>query len=348
MKYDIDILNSQPILDVAEKLGIQTNGRKPIKCFLHTEKTPSLSFDIKRNRWKCYGCGEGGSVIDLVMKWNKQNFQDACSWLCGRSCNLKARLGVTNYVKPQNLPKKEIVNQPDCEVYKWIIDNLTISDNAKDYLTICRMLPESIIDDYHIKSYDPIRDKYFKQSCLYKFGETRLIKCGIIKKQKRNDSDTEFNAFVWYQDGLLFPFFDEQNNIIFIQQRLIGDVKGNKYRGLYGVKLPLYNLNLLPKLRPGRDVYICEGVFDCISLGLMKKNAIGVIGTNGFKLEFIDVLKSYNIFMIPDRDTAGEKFALQIESLFNKVSVNVGIGGPLPKDCKDVTDYYVKHGKNNR
>ncbi len=37
------------------------------------ERTPSFFID-KNNKWKCFGCGERGSVIDLYMKLNGVNF----------------------------------------------------------------------------------------------------------------------------------------------------------------------------------------------------------------------------------------------------------------------------------
>lgn len=40
------------------------------------ERTPSFYFD-KNNRWKCFGCQERGSVIDLYMKMNGVKFIQA-------------------------------------------------------------------------------------------------------------------------------------------------------------------------------------------------------------------------------------------------------------------------------
>jgi len=37
-------------------------------CPLHSEKTPSFMIDLTKDRWKCFGCQEGGDSIDLVAK----------------------------------------------------------------------------------------------------------------------------------------------------------------------------------------------------------------------------------------------------------------------------------------
>lgn len=41
-------------------------------CPFHQEKTPS--FQVKKNKFNCYGCGEHGDAIDFYMKVNNCNF----------------------------------------------------------------------------------------------------------------------------------------------------------------------------------------------------------------------------------------------------------------------------------
>ncbi len=50
-------------------------------CPFHKEKTPSFNVNEKKNLWYCFGCGEGGSVIDFVMKLNNYSFIEAIKYL---------------------------------------------------------------------------------------------------------------------------------------------------------------------------------------------------------------------------------------------------------------------------
>jgi hypothetical protein len=50
-------------------------------CPLHTEKTPSFCVDTDRQRFKCFGCGEGGDSIDFVMKMRGLSFRESCDYL---------------------------------------------------------------------------------------------------------------------------------------------------------------------------------------------------------------------------------------------------------------------------
>jgi len=55
--------------------------REFVSCPFHRERTPSLKVNKEETLWHCFGCGEGGSVIDLVMKLNNMSFVEAVKYL---------------------------------------------------------------------------------------------------------------------------------------------------------------------------------------------------------------------------------------------------------------------------
>lgn len=59
-----EIKNRLPIEEVAERYGLPIVRGKAI-CPFHEDTHPSMTF--KRNRFRCWACGAGGSVIDFVM-----------------------------------------------------------------------------------------------------------------------------------------------------------------------------------------------------------------------------------------------------------------------------------------
>jgi len=67
-----DYLNSQGIHAAKEYSGYGMY-RSPLR----EERTPSFKVDYNRNLWRDFGSGEGGSIIDLVMKMNKCPFIEA-------------------------------------------------------------------------------------------------------------------------------------------------------------------------------------------------------------------------------------------------------------------------------
>lgn len=69
---DIDIIKEQvKVADYLKIMGcklIPFGKRLKCKCIFHNEKSPSLVIYPETNSYYCFGCGEGGSIIDLVMK----------------------------------------------------------------------------------------------------------------------------------------------------------------------------------------------------------------------------------------------------------------------------------------
>ncbi len=74
-KIAADICSELKIRDVMEFYGIRFNKKGFASCPFHTEKTPSLS--IYKNRYKCFGCGASGSVVDFVMAYYGLTFKQA-------------------------------------------------------------------------------------------------------------------------------------------------------------------------------------------------------------------------------------------------------------------------------
>lgn len=77
--YDLKEIREIPIEKVASELGIKVLHHK-CKCFIHDDRTPSLSFNLVHNTWHCFGCGEHGDGISLVMRYKGIEFNEAINW----------------------------------------------------------------------------------------------------------------------------------------------------------------------------------------------------------------------------------------------------------------------------
>ena len=60
---------------------IEVNNRGTASCPLHSDKTPSFKYYKEQNTWWCFSCGQGGDVIDLVMKMEGLDFIGAVKQL---------------------------------------------------------------------------------------------------------------------------------------------------------------------------------------------------------------------------------------------------------------------------
>ena len=59
-------------------------------CPFHGEKSPSFYVNPARNRFHCFGCGEGGDAVAFLMKHQNMTFQQAIEWLA-RKYNIEVR-----------------------------------------------------------------------------------------------------------------------------------------------------------------------------------------------------------------------------------------------------------------
>lgn len=72
--------------DILEVVQQYTNLRKAGKnysglCPFHDERTPSFIVNADTQRFKCFGCGAGGDVLDFVQQVNGCDFKSALSVL---------------------------------------------------------------------------------------------------------------------------------------------------------------------------------------------------------------------------------------------------------------------------
>ncbi len=73
---DIDEARSHDISEVVESYGIEVN-KGTLKCPFHKEKTASCKLYYTTNSYFCFGCSEGGDVIDFIMKMENYTFPNA-------------------------------------------------------------------------------------------------------------------------------------------------------------------------------------------------------------------------------------------------------------------------------
>ncbi len=68
---------------IENETGLKFNRENKIHCPLpgHNEKTASFSYDKKRKKFRCFGCGIGGNAIDFIKETKGLNYSEACKYL---------------------------------------------------------------------------------------------------------------------------------------------------------------------------------------------------------------------------------------------------------------------------
>ena len=77
---EISRLRALPIEGVAERLGLHVDRHKSL-CPFHDDHHASLTYNTRRNTFRCFVCDAHGSPIDLAMRRLGKTFTEACRWL---------------------------------------------------------------------------------------------------------------------------------------------------------------------------------------------------------------------------------------------------------------------------
>lgn len=330
--YDTYKIKQVSIIDIAKRLGIVVKKNTALCCF-HDEKTASLKFDNKKGLYYCFGCGAKGNSITLVSKCLNKSFLDSCQWIerefYGNYTGIKyspviiRKLGINK--------TEESTNQPNSEIYEWIIENTSLSSSSESYLTHERGFNTETINALKIRDISNLGE--FNKKALDKWGAELLIKAGLCK---RDGNDTL--KYVWWDHVIIFPFTNTEGRIDYIQaRRLVSDKP--KYLNLFDMQSTIYNWICLNGLKKGDTVTICEGVPDTISAITKGRNAVGILGALAFKEQWVKHFLNFEIDVIPDNDKAGVQFGEKLRQAFKKAGKPIRVI-QLPKIYKDLNELH--------
>lgn len=182
----------------------------------------------------------------------------------------------------------------------------------------------------------------------------------ILNKLNLKESDLFNNKQKFIKTKLIAEYFytDEIDNKLYKAERY--EPKGFKqakyYNGqwIYNMKNINYVLYNLPNVIKSNIIYFVEGEKDAdnlSSIGLTATTTIGgASGFNKHKDEYIKHLKDKTVYIIPDNDTSGKKYAENIKQELNNIAKEVKIldlSNEIEdfKEKGDISDVLLEYGK---
>jgi DNA primase len=117
-------LRDLPIEGVAERLGLRVVRHKCL-CPFHDDHHASLSFKVSKNTFRCFVCGASGGPIDLVMRYLRKDFLDACRWLADEN-----NIILTEYKAEEVKP----VEPFDASRYERFFERPWLNEAARKFL----------------------------------------------------------------------------------------------------------------------------------------------------------------------------------------------------------------------
>lgn len=313
-RIDWDAIKQLPILKVAASVGIEVRGTNALCFGGHDKKTRSLHFSPDKNLWHCFGCGLGGSVIELVKQARGfSSNREAAIWIQNnflphRSTRTISTLSsrITPGLRPPSSTEITISHDnnstflPDPEVYEWILGRCPLLQQGTFYLQTERGFHSKTIQHFRIGELGNPND--FRQTLYARWPIERLLRCGILTERR----DGEGYRVTWWQRVLLFPFI-ENGRVVYIQARRFDDGHP-RYINLRGVQPPMFNSDCLRNAKKGSRVFICEGIPDTMTAHQLGFVSVGCLGANAFRDEWARLLTPFEIIAVPDGDSGGDRF----------------------------------------
>ena len=342
----IDRLKGLPVEQVAGEVGLEVV-RHRCRCPFHDDRHPSLTFNLRTNRFKCYACGASGGPIDLAMHQLNLSFVEACRWLGNRFgvyVDEEQRSERWRLVKPipirRPAPLPEVEQGPSAtDLKRWAeaVAHPVLSDAARAFLFEVRRLDERVVRWCRLSSSCDQRGVHWL--LIPYFGVDRQL----IGMQWRNLDyrKEEIQPTTGSGEGLQpsSPTTGPTERGSVPQQA--GSEEGRpsppRFRFPKGQRCPIYGLQILPMLKPSEPLFICEGASDCWSMLSDGHKAIAIPSATLLKEEDLALLQGVNLHMYPDQDRPGERLFLQLRERLPQI-----VRHQLPEGCKDYSDQYVR------
>lgn len=321
---DVVLVRERARIDdvIREVVTLKPAGGGSLKglCPFHDERSPSFHVTPSKGFWHCFGCQEGGDVIDFVRKIDHLTFAESVEKLAGRS-------GTTlHYEEGGAAPDRQRGQRTR------LVD---AHRAAAEYFESLLTTPDARIGR------DFLSERDFDREAAARFGvgfapigwngltdhlrgkgftDQELILGGLSIAGKRGAYDRFRGRLVW-------PIRDLSGDVVgFGARRLREDDEGPKYLNtpetpLYRKSQVLYGVDLARReISKRQQAVVVEGYTDVMAAHLSGvETAVATCGT-AFGLEHIKVLRRLlmdqdeyrgEVIFTFDGDAAGRKAALR-------------------------------------
>ncbi|MBD3279818.1 MAG: DNA primase [Candidatus Pacebacteria bacterium] len=250
---------------IGERLALKQAGASfKGLCPFHNEKTPSFFVNEQLQRYKCFGCGVSGDVIEFLQQYEAMSFYEALKYLADQ-----AGIQLKDYQRSQDDHLREqlltILNLAQ-EYYHFLLTKHPTGQPGRNYLKKRGVSQQSIKLfklGYALPDWDGLI-KYLYQK--KKFSLDDLLKTGLVIRSSKGRFYDRFRA------RIMFPLKNHRGQVVGFSGRLLQQqAKQAKYINtpetlLYHKSQLLYGYKeLLQQLKKQGEVIVAEGEFDVIS-----------------------------------------------------------------------------------
>ena len=340
-----EVISANNLVDVVSSyVKLKKSGNRYMGlCPFHGEKTPSFHVSGDKQLYHCFGCGEGGSVVQFIMKIENLDFVETIKFLA-------ARAGITLPEGNEKTSDGEyfIKKQKMLEMYvaaaRFFHTSLMEEggQTARSYLS-ARSLDSQTVTRFGLGYSPDSFDALYNHLKAKGFSDDLMLDSGLIRKSEKNGKLYDF-----FRDRVMIPIFDIRGNVIAFGGRTMVKSDGRKYMNstdsmIFNKSKTLYAMNFAKKNCSQRIIMV-EGYMDVIALHKHGfTNAVAGLGT-AFTQDHAKILSRYTkeVVLCYDSDDAGRKAAMSALEILSLTDLKVKVM-TIP-DAKDADEFLKTKG----
>ena len=342
------IKDSNNIVDViGEYVTLKRKGTTHFGlCPFHREKTPSFAVSETKQVYHCFGCHNGGTVIQFLQNIENISFREAVEILAERA-RIELPKVQDSYYDAKQEKKKEMAYKINEMASKYFMKSLVdVNDKAnkvaQEYVKK-RKLNKQMIIDFKLGYSKMGLVKYLVSNG---FKEEDIIAVGLAY---RRDNNILVDRFI---NRLMFTLKDIKGRVIgFTGRKLDDNLDVAKYINtneniVYSKGNNLYGLDIA-KNYSRNEMIIVEGNMDAIALHQRDiRNVVASMGTALTEKQARLILRyTKNVKIAYDSDAAGEEATIRGLDILNKLGADVRV--VKYEGAKDPDEYIIKFGKES-
>lgn len=306
---------------IGEVVTLRSAGAGSLKglCPFHDERSPSFHVTPARGLYYCFGCGEGGDVVDFLMNHDHLTFTEAIEKLADRAGVTlryedgagpsrtgpnRTRLAQANKVAASYFVKA--LDAPEAQVGRQFLAERGFDGAAAEHFGV----------GFAPRSWDGLLGHLRSAG----FSDAEILAAGLVSQGQRGTYDRFRGRLVW-------PIRDASGDVLgFGARKLLDDDEGPKYLNtpetpLYKKSHVLYGIDLARRdIGKLKQVVVVEGYTDVMAAHLAGvTTAVATCGT-AFGPDHASLLRRYlvdsdtfggEVVFTFDGDAAGQKAALR-------------------------------------
>ncbi|QZN84589.1 DNA primase [Cellulomonas sp. C5510] len=268
---------------VGEHVALKSAGVGSMKglCPFHDEKSPSFHVRPQVGLYHCFGCGEGGDVIDFIQKIDGLPFTEAVEYLAGR-VGVQLRYEEGGGPRPGHEPgKRQRLLEAHRVAAEYYAEQLLTpgAATARAFLAE-RGFDRAAAEQFGVGYAPQGWDSLLRHLRGKGFTEAELTATGLMSQGNRGLYDRFRGRLVW-------PIREVTGDVVgFGARRLFDEDQGPKYlntpeTALYKKSQVLYGIDLAKReIAKNKQVVVVEGYTDVMAMHLSGVGtAVATCGT---------------------------------------------------------------------